>query len=431
MSKSISSKQTWMPWIVCLSGGLFFFYEFVQVHMFNSISKALMQEFNLNAQQLGYLSATYFYADVLFLFPAGMILDRISTRWAIIGGLTLCIFSTVGFALSKTALMAGIFHFIVGIASAFCFPSCIILTSRWFEPKKMASAIGLIVTMAMLGGVVAQTPFTLLNNLFGWRITLLIDAGLGLLILFIIILFVYDYPVYAKKYYLTIRHQLRKMGGLESVWKVFSNRQNWYCALYTNFLNLPLMLLGGLWGNLYLTEARNQSSISAANISSMIFVGTIIGAPLVGYISDRLGLRKPPMIFGGFLSLILILILMYSPHLTTIALLLIFLGLGIFTSTQVISYPTIAENNIYELTGTATGFTSMIIMSGVAIFEPFFGWLMEFNHQDYMEIGKSIYMVSDFLHALWIFPITLFIGILFSFLIQETFCRNKSSSFFL
>lgn len=295
----------------------------------------------------------------------------------------------------------------------------------------MASAIGLIVTMGMLGGIVAQTPFTLLNNLFGWRITLLIDAALGALILFIIALFVYDYPPHAKKHYLIIRHQLTKIGGLKSIWKVFSNRQNWYCALYTSFLNLPLMLLGGLWGNLYLTEARDQISTSAANISSMIFAGTIIGAPLLGYISDRLGLRKPPMIFGGFLSLILIFILMYSTDLTTSTLLLLFLGLGFFTSAQVISYPTIAENNIYELTGTATGFTSMIIMSGVAIFEPFFGWLMEFDHQNHIGIGSVIYTTSDFLRALWIFPITLLMGILFSLLIQETFCRNKLSDFTL
>ncbi len=63
-----------------LTASLFFFYEFIQLNLFNPISVQLMLDFHLNAVQLGNLASTFFYGNALFLFPAGMLLDRFSTK---------------------------------------------------------------------------------------------------------------------------------------------------------------------------------------------------------------------------------------------------------------------------------------------------------------------------------------------------------------
>ena len=76
----IGPSQDWRSWIVCFSAALFFFYEFIQMHMFSAISPELMRDFSLNASQLGLLSTTYLIANTLFLLPAGLLLDRYSTR---------------------------------------------------------------------------------------------------------------------------------------------------------------------------------------------------------------------------------------------------------------------------------------------------------------------------------------------------------------
>ena len=175
------------PWIVCFTAALFFFYEFIQMNMFNAISGLLMRDFAINSTQLGLLSSTYLLADMAFLLPAGMILDRFSIRTVVLSALTLCLVGTVGFAVSTSIWFAGFFHFISGVGNAFCFLSCILLAGRWFPPKKLGLVIGLVVTMAMLGGVVAQTPFAYLTAEFGWRTTVLLDAGLGFLILIAIL----------------------------------------------------------------------------------------------------------------------------------------------------------------------------------------------------------------------------------------------------
>ncbi len=83
-----------LPWLVVFSAALFFFYEFIQMNMTSSLAPYLMQSFNIDATHLGNLSATYFYSTILFLLPAGQILDRVSTRKVILTALMICILGT-------------------------------------------------------------------------------------------------------------------------------------------------------------------------------------------------------------------------------------------------------------------------------------------------------------------------------------------------
>lgn len=423
MESIISKKSTLQPWIVCLSAALFFFYEFIQMGMFNSISPELMHEFNINATQMGYLSATYFYADVAFLFFAGIVLDHYSTRFIILCAMALCILSTIVFALSHSVLLAGASHFVAGIGNAFCFLSCIKLSSRWFPAHRMALVIGLIVTMAMAGGVFAQTPLTLLVELLGWRHAVMADALLGVLIFIVIWSCVYDKPANNDDQIQLAPTSTSPTNLRESIRFALSNPQNWLGGIYTCLLNLPIFLLGALWGVMYLSQAHNIPRTQASYITTMIFIGTIIGSPIVGWISDHIGKRRLPMIIGAIVSLIIILAIIYLPNLDFTSLLLLFLALGIATSTQIISYPTIAESNPKALTGTATGVASVLIMGGGAVFQPFFGWLMDLHWNGLTVNNVAMYSHQDYLRGMAIMPIAFLIGLLAAILMRDTRCQ--------
>src|SRR5690242_934654 len=112
---------SWMPWVVVLSAALFFFYEFIQLNMMDAINLQLAHDFNINATQVSGLSAVYFIANVIFLIPAGLMLDRFSARKLILTTLTLCVAATFCFGFSHTAHWAAVFRFCAGIGSAFCF----------------------------------------------------------------------------------------------------------------------------------------------------------------------------------------------------------------------------------------------------------------------------------------------------------------------
>lgn len=404
-----------MAWVVCLSAGLFFFYEFFQLNIFDVINLPLRTDFHLDATELSWMSSTYLWADILFLLPAGIILDRFSTRRVILTAMFVCVIGTVGFALTESFVLACFFHFLSGIGNAFCFLSCVVLVSHWFPPRRQALVIGSLVTMAFLGGMMAHTPFAHLNEAYGWRNSLMIDGAVGALLLLWIYFVVQDRPAgYDVK-------KTKTTAIIPSFLQSLTNPQNWLAGLYTSFLNLPIMVLCALWGANYLQVVHHLPEMAASNVVSLIFIGSIIGCPLVGWLSDSQGRRKPLMILGAIATLLSVIPLFLDLSLTQTQLSILFFFLGLFTSTQVISYPLIAESNSSENTGAATGLASVLIMGGGGVGQVLFGWLMQ-RHAGSM---TQDYSLTDFQYAMWIFPLTAIAALLAVLLTRETYCKRQ------
>ena len=413
-SEEPSFRRGFMPWLVCLSAGLFFFYEFFQLNLFDVINQSLRADFKIDAAQLSWMSSTYIWANVLFLLPAGVILDRLSTRRVILLAMAVCVLGTMGFALTHSFAMAAFFHSLTGIGNAFCFLSCVVLVSRWFPPRRQALVIGCIVTMAFIGGTMAHTPLAYLSSHYGWRQALLMDAAVGALLLGWIALIVRDTPI---KTVVTSCASATPQASFNLL-AVLSNRQNWFAGVYTACLNLPIMVLCALWGASYLHVVHHLTPIQSSNVVSLIFLGSIVGCPLVGWLSDSMGRRKPLMLIGAIATLLTVTPLFLSLHLSVSLLSILFFALGFFSSTQVIAYPLIAESNPSQFTGVATGIASIIIMGGGGVGQLLFGLLMRGRAGD----AAQQYAAMDFQLAMWMFPIASLVAIFVIFLTRETWC---------
>jgi len=417
------SYSKWQPWVVCFAAALFFFFEFVQLNMFNTIGPALTKQFNINAPELANISNKYFLANIIFLFPTGMLLDHISTRRAIIIAMLVAILCTYGFALSTEIWQLKLARFFTGVASTFCFLSCVRLASRWFPPRKMAFVVGLIVTFAMLGGVVAQTPLALLNNAVGWRTTVIIDASVGVLLWIVVILFVQDRPPNLSEEQDILHASLSGKEFWQSLGQTIKTKQNWLAGLYTSLMNLPVFVLGAIWGVFYLTQVRHLSSNRASVVTSMLFFGLIFGSPAIGWFSDFLLRRKSPMIWGAVFSLIIVLILMFAPNISMFWLAVLFFGLGFMTSAQIISYPLIAESNPLPLTATAEGLASVLIMGGGFV-QTVVALLMQINWDQHYVQGVPLYSQGNYLMGFSVMPIAFLLSIVLAAFVRETQCRS-------
>ena len=404
-----------MAWLVCLSAGLFFFYEFFQLNLFDVINPFLRADFQIDATQLSWMSSAYVWANTLFLLPAGVLLDRFSVRRVIITAMLICIVGTVGFGLTHSYFWAFFFRFLTGIGNAFCFLSCVVLAARWFPPRRQALVIGSLVTMAFFGGMIAHTPMVYLNANFGWRQAMMIDGGVGALLVFWLLYIIQDSPSVSGS-------QSNK--PVESLKPAFihalRNPQNWLCGLYTSCLNLPIMVFGALWGASYLQTVHHLSTISASNVVSCLFIGSMIGCPLVGWVSDSMGRRKAPMLIGAVLTLLAFMPLLIGYSLSSLSLSLVFFAIGFVTSAQVISYPCIAESNRPTSTGAATGIASVIIMGGGGVGQVVFGQLM----QAHAGAASQSYSAIDFQFALWMFPVATVVALLGLIATRETYCHR-------
>ncbi|MBU0455190.1 MAG: MFS transporter [Pseudomonadota bacterium] len=424
LSQNSMGQNSMKGWIVCLSASLFFFYIFIQMLMFNAIGQDLMTTLQLTSTKFGTLFSAYFWGNVIFLFPAGLMLDRFSTKKIILSTMMLVVIGTFLFSFSNSITVAFLSRLLIGIGGAFALLVGLRLAARWFTPSHMALVSGTIITMGFLGGVVGQTPLALLEGAVGWRHALQLDALFGLFLIFVMWLTIQDYPEGYK-------HEMSKEEVMSlsflvfSIKKAVSNPQNWLFGLYTCLLNLPIFILGGVFGVRYLQQAQTLSLENATYVTSMLLIGAMIGSPVLGYISDKWGARKPPMILGAIISIVLMLLIMYVPHLNLLSLLMLFLGLGFITSAQVIGYPAIAESNPSNIVGASLSIGSTLIMAGGTIPSSLFGWLLDLHWNKQMLYGIPLHSLADYHRALWLMPIAFVLGLLAVLIAKETHCHSK------
>ena len=382
------------PWIICISAFCFFFYEFMQLNILNAISDHLVKEFSLSSIKLGNLSSTYFITDVIFLIPAGIILDRISVRKVIIFSMAVSIISALLFSLSKNYWMLCISHSIAGFSNAFCFLSCTILIKQWFSEHQHSLLIGILVVFGMLGGIVAQLPMEVVSNLYGWRSAVLLNCGVGIIIFIIIYYNVFD------KHQRIRYYNIVKYPNVHS-WKKLSytllNKSNWFLGLYAGFMELPVTVFCTTWGKIFLSQVYFVNS-NITEIISMLLYGTMLGAPSLGWYVDKFPKNsKLIMMSSSLVSIGLLVILLHFNKFISIGeLYLIFFGIGYFTSIRIVVFPLIMVINHPSLRAQSLGFVSVLILVNAALVHPLIGILVDLVSIKRADVFKFIPIIMFF-----------------------------------
>src|SRR3990167_902851 len=92
-----------IAWLIVVVAALFFFYEFIQMNMFNSLADSFELTFHLTPLQLGLVACFYFLSDSILLYPAGSLLDYFSSKKLMLLGMVMCIVGTVLITLATNA----------------------------------------------------------------------------------------------------------------------------------------------------------------------------------------------------------------------------------------------------------------------------------------------------------------------------------------
>ncbi len=433
------SKETVKSLVVLFFTSLFFFYGFGLNNMFNALGGQLMETYQLSPEGLGWISSLYFWANVISLIPMGILCDRTSPRVVILCALVLSVMTVVAIAVSSELWVLIVARLFMGMAGGCIFVGCIRIAVNWFSLSHMARVVGFIVTMGMLGGFMVQSPFIALINLLDWREALLIVALVGVVIAILIAAFVRDVPQKIKPSFDPFNHEEHEHSGnldsrtqkklvekkivkkeSEEIKKslcgnlkiAFKNPQNWLAGLAGSLNNLPIFLLGALWGVPYLMSVERLSNTEAGLVSGMLYFGTMVGSPLMGMISDGLKRRKLPMLAGILLSIVIIEICLNLQHVSLLVWCLVFFLLGMTASAQVLAYPIVAESNPHPVISTATSIISIQMLLGGAISEPLFGYIL-----DKMGGGNSPMAYEA---AIKILPIAFVLAFIVALFIRET-----------
>jgi MFS family permease len=110
--------------------------------------------------------------------------------------------------------------------------------------------------------------------------------------------------------------------------------------------------------------------------SATVPLGWIIGCPLLGFVSDRIGRRKPVIVAGALALLACLVWILYGPP-GVFPPYVLGIAMGVASGAAMLPYTVIKEANPAGLGGTATGVVNFLNFTMTALLGPVYGaWLL-------------------------------------------------------
>lgn len=413
----------YIPWAIWLCGGLFYCYQFVLRVSPSIMTTELMRAFQVNGYALGILSAFYYYAYDALQIPLGFIMDRFGPRRVLTVSTSLCVAGSFLFASATSLPLASIGRLLMGAGSACAFIGTLKLATLWFPPQKVGKVIGFTMVLGTIGATSGGAPLAFLLEHIGWRASLFLMSGLGLMLALAMWFIIRDKNTPSLKE--------TPLPSARDLWKGLSQllrtSQFWFIAIYSSLMYVPLAAFADLWGVPYLSTVYNLERKIAASAIAMIFLGIAVASPITTYLSDYFQTRRQPMIISAICSIALYIIIILVPVPLPIMYGLLFLA-GISFTGQLLGFAAICEIIPSSMSGLTLGLTNMTVMLSGVIFQPFIGWVLDKAWDGKIDQGLPFYTLANWKLALSSIPICLFIALLLTYFIRETFAKNHVSS---
>jgi MFS family permease len=406
------------PWLVCGLGALFYCYEYFLRILPSVMTEDLLKMFSISGVAFGNLVAFYYYAYTPMQLPVGIMMDRFGPRKLLVFASLVCALGTYLFA-HHYLPTAQVGRFLVGFGSAFAFVGVLKLASLWFPPSRFAFIAGMATSLGMIGAMVGDIVLAKLVVSLGSNMTLYFAAiaGLGLTV---VMWYVIPETKAVKTTAASASSRLSYREFFNAVFKLCKNPQMWLIGIIGSFLYLSLSGFAEVWGIPYLIRAYGLSNATAATNISFIFLGWAIGSPLVGWISDKIGNRRYPIIIGSLLGAMLFAILIYLPTISTHYLALLLFTFGVCSSTQIIVFPIARELNDQALAGTAIAVTNLLVMLSGALSEPLIGQALDVLTGTHVKGNLMAFSIESFQWSLSIIPVAFILAAILTFFVKET-----------
>lgn len=397
-------KAAAAAWFVA---AVYYFYQYALRSAPAVMMPELSNAFGMSALGVASIVGLFYYGYSPFSLVAGAAMDRFGPRRllpfaAATVGIGAMLFAT------GNPQAASIGRFLQGAGGVFALVGAIFIATRNFPASQAATLIGATQMFGMAGGSAGQFAVgPLIGMGFPWDSFWIVMGLVGLVVgVFLFLLL----PKEDK--------QEKANEGIRSTMAafkvVFTNPQSILCGLIAGFLFIPTTIFDMIWGVRFLQEGHGFDYGTAVMRSAAIPFGWIIGCPLLGYISDRIGRRKPVIIAAALVLLGCLAWILYGPP-------NVFppygLGLiaGIASGAAMLPYTVIKEANPPQYGGTATGVINFLNFTFSALLGPVFGWVLQTTSG-----GAATMELAHYQTAFTPLLYGVGIAVVLSFLLKET-----------
>ena len=280
---------------------------YVASHFFRAanvtIGLDLMRDLRIGPEALGALTGAFFFGFSAMQIPCGFFLDRFGPRRAVCAMLALAVIGATIFTLAPSwpLLLTG--RALMGAGFGIMLIGSMVVISRWFPPDRFSTLAGMVLSIGLLGNLMATTPLAWGTEHIGWRGVFGLVVGFTAIAAIAVWLVVRDappgHPFLARK----IETPAELLSGLG---EVLRNPRLPY-ILTLNFCNYACTFtVQGLWGGPFLREVHGLTIIQSGNVLFSAVIAYQCGMLCFGPLDRLLDTRKWIAI-GGTLAIATIL----------------------------------------------------------------------------------------------------------------------------
>nr|WP_279029293.1 MFS transporter [Snodgrassella alvi] len=399
---SALNKTFIIAWFIC---AIFYFVQYALRSAPSIMQAEIIDTLHISKVEMAGIIGLYFYSYAFFALVSGVMLDRIGPRFTASLGIILVAIGCVLFC-SGTVITAQFGRFLQGAGSGLAFTSAVFLATRGFPKKWLATAVGMTQCFGMLGGFMGQAVVSpiIKNQVLTWQMFWIVAAGILVVVFFGSVLS-------------TPRTREGKIdwSGLSHPYiVVLKNPQSYICAFIGAMMFLPTNVGNIAWGNQFLQDGLIAKDDIALRLA-MVPLGWVIGCPILGYLSDVIGRRKP-VVMGSLIAMgITGGIIVYLPD--VMPPFIMGLLFGIASGAAMIPYTMIKEVNPDEVKGTATGVINFFVFVISAIMTNMFNILIDHLTKAEGQLNLKVFQTADYV----------FVGGLILAFIMTMFVRETGS----
>jgi len=386
---------------------VFYFYQYMMRSAPAVMVPELATAFGLTAVGVASLVGLFYWAYAPFSLVAGVCMDQLGPRKVVPLGAATVGIGAILFSTGDPTL-GSVGRFMQGAGGVFALIGAVYLVTTYMPVSRAATLVGVTQMFGMAGGSAGQ--FLVGPVIAGgtpWDRFWLVMGVIGLPISVLLFFLIPRRQPSATKAAAGLGSAARAMGS------VFMNPQSILCGLIAGLIFIPTTIFDMVWGVRYLQEAHDLPySVSVLRSASVPF-GWIIGCPLLGWLTDRIGRRKPVIIGAALVLLGALALILFVPADTFPPYSLGLLA-GIASGSAMIPYTVIKEANRPEHAGTATGVVNFLNFSTTAVLGPIFaGRLMAASGGAEREIAHYQFTFTPLLYGVAL-------AILLTLLLRET-----------
>lgn len=421
----------WLRWrlytVLAASFLLGFFYRMAP----GVVADDLMRTFNTTGASLGLMVAMYFYIYTVMQVPAGILADTLGPRASTSLGALLAGSGSVLFGLAPTFEVAAAGRFLMGLGTSTIFVGLLKINTTWFRHRSQGAANGLAMLIGNLGSVLAASPFAAMLAVITWRTAFAGAGALSVALGMLTWLFVRDHPEqvgYALDPEQPVERTVTDIHWIQNLLAVITNRQVW-AGMWAQFgIAGFFFTFAGLWSVPLMQQGYGLPKTQAALYPTLAVIGLAIGALGFGWLSDRVGRRKPFIICGPLATTLLWTVFILVPWQPGWQGLTLCFLIGLVGSSTSVAYIAAKETVEPRQAGMAMALVNTGVFLGVALGQPVVGWILDLTWNGTVVNGARHYSLHAYQQALWLAVGLGVFSVIAASLTRETYCRNEALS---